>query len=225
MSDSSGFYSRSRTDPLPTQTRKKRRRKPKQERSRETVESILEAAAQVLIREGYDKTSTNKIAQRAGVSIGSLYQYFPSKEAIVLELIDRHIEEMSGVVRARLSEAPHHSIECAVRSIVEALVDAKRVNPRLHAVFIEQVPRLGRLHRVLDLNRTLADLITVALASRPEPIRPKNLSKASFVLVHAVQAVTHALAVERPDYLGPDDADAVVEELTDMVTVYLTGEA
>ena len=61
-----------------------------QDRSRATVDALVEATARILIREGFDKASTNRIAEVAGVSVGSLYQYFPSKEALVAALIDRH---------------------------------------------------------------------------------------------------------------------------------------
>ena len=59
----------------------------------------MEATARILIKEGYDQASTNKIAAVAGVSIGSLYQYFPSKEALVAAVIERHTQELSQVVR------------------------------------------------------------------------------------------------------------------------------
>src|SRR2546423_5851957 len=82
----------------------KPRRSPRQERSRETVEAILEGAAQVFERHGYAKGTTNRIAERAGVSIGSLYQYFPNKGAIVVELSRRHMAEVRGVARPALQE-------------------------------------------------------------------------------------------------------------------------
>ena len=69
------------------------RKSASQQRSRLTVDALLEATARVLMKEGYDRTSTNKIAAVAGVSIGSLYQYFPSKEALVAAVIDRHAAE------------------------------------------------------------------------------------------------------------------------------------
>ena len=67
-----------------------------QERSRATVDALLEATTRVLLKEGYDRASTNRIAEVAGVSIGSLYQYFPSKEALVAAVIDRHQQEISA---------------------------------------------------------------------------------------------------------------------------------
>lgn len=76
-----------------------------QERSRATVEVLIEATARILVREGFDKAGTNRIAEQAGVSIGPLYQYYPSKEALVAAVIDRHNEELMQVVRGALAEA------------------------------------------------------------------------------------------------------------------------
>jgi AcrR family transcriptional regulator len=75
-----------------------------QERAQRTVDAMLTATARILVKEGYDTASTNKIALAAGVSIGSLYQYFPGKEALVAAVIDRHVEEMMGVVRVALAD-------------------------------------------------------------------------------------------------------------------------
>jgi AcrR family transcriptional regulator len=86
-------------------TRKPAKRFPKQERARATVDAILEGAARVLVREGYDRASTNRIAEVAGVNIGSLYQYFPNKDALVASLIDRHLEKVQRLVRGHLLTA------------------------------------------------------------------------------------------------------------------------
>lgn len=75
-----------------------------QQRSRATVDALVEATARILVREGFDKASTNRIAEVAGVSIGSLYQYFPGKEALVVAVIERHQQEIMQTVRGELVE-------------------------------------------------------------------------------------------------------------------------
>ena len=80
------------------------RKWPSQERSRATVDALVEATARILVRESFDKASTNRIAEEAGVSIGSLYQYFPSKEALVAAVIDRHKQELMQVAREALAQ-------------------------------------------------------------------------------------------------------------------------
>lgn len=205
---------------MATRIRTKPRKRPLQERSRETVEAILTAAARVLVKDGYDATTTNKIAARAGVSIGSLYQYFPSKEAIVAALVERHRDAMWAVISGRLERHEGHSIRENVRAILEAVVDAKRMNPKLHRVFVEQVPRIGELQTVFDVNKQIANMVSAILRARPERIRPKDVDLASYIAVHSVLAVTHAVLVERPERL---DDGSLVEELADMLVSYLVG--
>src|SRR5262250_3259025 len=118
------------------------RKSASQERSRSTVDALLEATARILIAEGYDRASTNRIAEVAGVSIGSLYQYFPSKEALVGAVIDRHMEQIGQVVRGVLVKLAASPIEVAAREFVSIAIEAHRVNPRLHAVLAEQIPRV-----------------------------------------------------------------------------------
>src|SRR3982751_2095378 len=75
-----------------------------QERSRATVDALVEATARILVKEGFDKASTNRIADKAGVSVGSLYQYFPSKEALVAAVIERHQGQILKTVRSELAQ-------------------------------------------------------------------------------------------------------------------------
>src|SRR5689334_12776867 len=110
------------------------RKSPRQERSKATVDTILDATARVLVQEGYDRASTNKIALRAGVSVGSLYQYFPSKEALVAALIDRHMEEMNGVFSERMTGLGEKPPEQLVRDVIEGMISAHKVEPKLHTV-------------------------------------------------------------------------------------------
>src|SRR6516165_11432916 len=97
------------------------RKKPRQERSQVTVEAILDATARVLCTIGYDRASTNRIALAAGVSVGSLYQYFPSKEALVAALVERHVEQMTSLVKTKLAEVASDSVPNAVRTMIQAM--------------------------------------------------------------------------------------------------------
>ena len=129
------------------------RKKPRQDRSLATVDAILDATARVLTTTGYDRASTNRIALAAGVSVGSLYQYFPSKEALVAAVIDRHMQEMLQVFRDALVKVAMRPIQVAARELVSVMFDAHRVNPKLHRVLAEQVPRTGRLENIEAIDR------------------------------------------------------------------------
>src|SRR5260221_1671056 len=110
------------------------RKSASQERSRFTVDALLEATARILVKEGFDRASTNRIAEAAGVSIGSLYQYFPSKEALVAALVERHIDEMSRDLLGEMARVAHAPLAGAGRRMVELMFRAHAVDPRLHQV-------------------------------------------------------------------------------------------
>src|SRR5580693_6112323 len=116
------------------------RRQPKQRRARETVDAILDAVVRLLKREGFDAVTTNRIAEVAGVSIGSVYQYFPDKRAIFVALHERHIEEIDRIVQARLVENAGAPLETMIRAMVEAMVDAHKPDPALYALMFSEVP-------------------------------------------------------------------------------------
>ena len=173
------------------------RRAPLQRRSVETVQAILEASAQVFERHGYANGTTNRIAERAGVSIGTLYQYFPNKDAILVALTERHLQEgmrLLGPVMRALAEDPP-PLRTALERIVGALLELHRGQPRLHRVLFEEAPRPPRIRRTLDrvFDEACAAL-TGYLALRPE-IRVADAQLAAQLVVQAIEAITHGLVI------------------------------
>src|SRR5262245_54061331 len=197
------------------------RKSASQERSRLTVNAILEATARVLMKEGYDRASTNKIAAKAGVSIGSLYQYFPSKEALVAAVSERHSHEVLQSVRDALVKVTARPIEEAVRGFVSIAIDAHRINPKLHRVLAEEIPRLGRVESVETINLNAHALIRGYLDAHRDEIDIADLDLAAFICVTVVEALTHAAVLHRPDILTDEKAEKFVEEVTDLVVRYL----
>src|SRR5262249_8923170 len=116
------------------------RKMPRQSRSRETVEAILTATADILVRRGYAALTTNRIAERAGVNIASLYQYFPGKEAIVAELRRRHGAAARGAVRRILAEDATSDLEPTLRRLVAAGMAEHAAAPALHRAFADALP-------------------------------------------------------------------------------------
>jgi AcrR family transcriptional regulator len=194
------------------------RKNPRQQRSVATVDALLEATARILVRQGYDRASTNRIAEAAGVSVGSLYQYFPSKEALVAALIDHHITSMTRLLEAKALELAEAPIDVAISGVIRVMVEAHRIDPRLHQVLVEQVPRLGRLQRIKQLENHSRTLIRAYLEERKDLIRPKNLDLAAFVMAHVVEAITHRAVLHEPALL---ESEALVTETTDLVLRYL----
>ena len=195
-----------------------RRRRPRQERSRATVEAILEAGAQVLVEVGYDRASTNRIAKRAGVSVGTLYQYFPNKEALFAELLDRHTDELMQVIGAKLLAMVGEPLPIATRELVKVMLDAHRVNPELHRVFVETVEQLGLVEQIRDVTSRAATLVRTYLGQRKDELRVPDLDRATFIVVTCVEAITHNAVVSNPEYLADD---SLLDETTELLLRYL----
>src|SRR5262249_32980811 len=151
------------------------RKRAKQDRARTTVEAILTAAAHILVREGFAAASTNRIAERAGVSIGSLYQYFPGKEAIVAALLERHVRQMLDAAERGLERSASGPLRMRAREMVRMMLDAHAVDPALHRVFMEEMPRFGHLQQVLEMERTFEELARRHMEEERAALRPRNL--------------------------------------------------
>jgi AcrR family transcriptional regulator len=197
------------------------RKSASQERSRSTVDALLEATTRILIKEGYDRASTNRIAEVAGVSIGSLYQYFPSKEALVAAVVERHSQELSNVTRNALLKVAARPIEVAAREFVSVAIEAHRVNPKLHGVLAEQIPRVGRLENIEANVRDGYALVRGYLEAHRDEIDVADLDLAAFVVVTVVEALTHAAVLRRPDILADEKAQRFVDDVTRLVVRYL----
>jgi AcrR family transcriptional regulator len=198
------------------------RKSPKQQRSRATVEAILEATARVLVEDGFAKTSTNRIAKVAGVSVGSLYQYFPSKQSLVMALCERHCEQMLtllGEMSLALLDAP---LPLAVRTWVRKMLDVHRVDPALHQALVHLALHMG-LENLQHFDRRGRELVRAYLARRADEILPTDLDLAAFVLVTCVETLTHRFIL---DFEGDDIPwEALEDEICAVVLRYLIGHS
>ncbi len=196
------------------------RKSASQKRSQATVEALLDATARVLTREGYDRASTNRIATTAGVSVGSLYQYFPNKEALVAALVARHNREMLQLLRNALKEVASLDLATAVRELVRASVDAHLVDSALHRVFAEQVPRMGQLAKIEALKGETFVMVRSYLEQRHNEISVRDLDAATSICVTAVEALTHDFVINEPKALD-GDRDRFIGEVTRLIVGYL----
>jgi AcrR family transcriptional regulator len=171
---------------------------------------------------GFRQGQHEPIAEVAGVSVGSLYQYFPSKEALVAALIDRHNQEVMQAVQGELAEAANLPLEQAVRKLVWVAVKAHRIDPKLHEVLAEQIPRVGKLKKIETFNRQNYVLFASYLENHRDEIRAADLGLAAFVCVTSIEALTHTAVLHHK--LASDDAmGALVGETTRLVVGYLKG--
>jgi len=194
------------------------RKRPRQARSQATVDAILSATARVLVRAGYDELTTNAVATQAGVSIGSLYQYFPNKESLVAALIEQHIEQMNAAILAELARVAKLPIAEAARSVIELTIRAHAIEPELHQVLTEQVPRVGRLAKLRELDEISHRVISGLLHARKDELAIGDPDLVGFVLVSAIESIVHRAALLHPHRLRDP---RLVDEATRLVTRYL----
>jgi AcrR family transcriptional regulator len=198
-------------------------RTPRQARSRHTVECVLAAAAQVFAEQGYANTTTNHIAARAGVSIGSLYQYFPSKDALLMALAERHVERAFASVMEEVRAWRDAPVPELLRALVGALVEAHQIEPRLHRVIFEEARLDATFRRRLDeLDARAMAVARELIDQRLAELSVRNPEMASFIVVQVLEGLTHAMVIRHPKVLrAPEFRD----ELARLLEGYLLGAA
>ncbi len=149
------------------------RRQPVQARSRERVEKILDAAVQLLIKEGYDAVKTNAIARQAGVSIGSVYQFFPNRFAIFNALAERYREKIALSLESHLSISANRTWEVALEETLDAMAEMWRTDWAFHSVWlaIQNTAELRdsrEQYRNVLLRETLTRFIRTLLPRAPD---------------------------------------------------------
>jgi len=158
----------------------------------------VEAAARVFQEQGYVGTTTNHIAERAGVSIGSLYQYFPNKEAILAVLLEQHFDEGVAALEAiqrHLAEEPHDLVGM-IRHYVDGIIELHAENPRLHHVLLVEAPRPPHLvTRLWEVEAAAVNTTEVALRKNPE-VRIQDYETAAYLVVQIVETLIHKYIVE-----------------------------
>jgi AcrR family transcriptional regulator len=204
---------------MPHRATKTARKQPRQARSQATVNSVLEATVQVLEREGVDAATTTRIAEVAGVSIGTLYQYFSHRDAIFNALQDREFERALELMQSVLSDgnlarAPRETVAIVVRGLAELYASC----PGLHRLLAIEGLRVAKAERVYAFDMRVVGIIRHFLAATGAPIRRKNVDAAAFVAFQSVRATMLASLLERPPGLGQAD---LVEEIADLVLRYL----
>lgn len=206
---------------MPRKPLTKPRKHASQQRSRATVDALIEATARILVKDGFDKTTTNRIAEKAGVSIGSLYQYFPSKEALVAAVAQRHNQDLMRVVRTALADVAALPLEQAVRRLVAAAIDGHRVDPQLHRVLAEQIPRTGRTANTDVPIQQAHALFGAYLEAHRGELRQVDLALATFVCVTSIEALTHTAVLDYSERASDEAFEALVDEATRLIVRYL----
>jgi len=193
------------------------RKRPRQGRSKTTVEAIVEATARILSKEGYAAATTRRVADVAGVGIGSLYQYFPSRDALIAAVLERpldRIAQATGAVFERHKDAPP---AVTLRAFAGMLIEAHAVDPGLQKVLAEHAPRLQELGLLRTLEQRMGEHITAYWNGRG-PTLPFDMERALFVLNKCCAELIRAAALEHPDWLRDG---RLTEDLYRLIVGYL----
>ncbi len=187
------------------------------------MEAIVQAATQVFERHGYAAGTTNRIAERAGVSIGTLYQYFPNKDAILLVLLEEHLEQGQAALTplmAELTRRPVH-VRTALRRVMQALFELHRHQPNLHRVLFEEAPRPREIRVRLDAAFDWATLSLAGYLDRRAEVTVPDTTLAAQLVIQTLEAVTHGLVIHPRADVSPS---LYTEAATTMLVRYLTAK-
>lgn len=191
------------------------RKQPRQARAADTRRRVLEAAAQVFSKYGYAAGTTNRIAAAADMSIGSLYQYFPNKDAILAALTEAHIDAGTALLAQRLRDGLPESLPDVLRVFVRATIDAHRADPALHRVLFEEAPRSpALLARLREIEAHGVAGVTELLRSHPE-VRVADPEFAARLAIATVESLVHRLIA------APVGTAQLEDELVRLLTGYL----
>jgi len=195
------------------------RKEPRQDRARATVEAILEAAAQVLVAEGHARLNTTKVARRAGVSVGTLYQYFADKDTLIRKLFERHTETVLAAMREAAASTVGSHLQTRIRVALKALLAAKAAEGILGAVLLTTVLELDGCHAAMSEGLAYSrNLLASILEEHRHEIDIEDASLAASTMVAAVDGVINAWLFDGSLHL---DAPKLQEELMRLTLGYL----
>lgn len=181
------------------------------------VERIIASGREVLLKDGYDAFSTNRIADRAGISPGSLYQYFPHKDAIIDAVVERYADDLAEQVAAALGDRLGAVGPRMIRDTVDALLSALEKDVGLLRVSMEELPAARHRDRLLALERRVRELCVAYLAARPDLLRSPDHATSAWLLVLTAETLTVRYVLDAPDI----PREVFLDEVTTLCQRYL----
>ncbi|MGC4939082.1 TetR/AcrR family transcriptional regulator [Kribbella sp. DT2] len=176
------------------------------------MEVILEAAAQLFQRHGYASATTNKIAERAGVSVGSLYQYFPNKDALLLALAEQHLDAAARIFAATFAEFTDEDLPAVLRVLVARVAELHTDRPELHRLLFDQAPRTPELVAAFRrTEREIADRLADQL--RRLGVGGSSPELTALLVVQGIEAQIHGAMLDPPSGRTPAEVVVAVEHL------------
>lgn len=198
--------------------RVKPKKTPSQKRSELTVNSILEAATYILLKDGLKSFTTNKIAEKAGVNIASLYQYFPNKESILVALHKRHVDKLkNNTSKVIIDDLAKKDLPYILNFLVDETIREHRTDPEIHHVLSTQASSMI-LERDLNWDSEMEKVFEQLISSKLK--KPNRKKFAPFFIRTILHALVHDAIERHPEYL---DDPAFAKELRELFESYLCG--
>lgn len=144
------------------------RKMPTQERATVTVQAICEATIQILLSQKAERLTTTRVAYRAGVSVGTLYQYFPNKQSLLFAVLEDHLERVADAVEDACERARHNSLKQMIKEIVEAYVDIKIDRADISVALYKIAPDVGGALLIKRITQRMRRAIESMLVTAPE---------------------------------------------------------
>jgi AcrR family transcriptional regulator len=197
----------------------KARKAPKQLRSKETLDAIFEATLQVLERQERDEPSVQSIADRAGVSVGSLYQYFPSKQALARALIRFHLERRMEALDQEVAAVAGLSGPEAAARLVSGLIGSVSIRRKVEHAILRSFCRVGDLLTLTELDDRMNATVEKFVRGLGDQVRPVDPKIAAFLISNTLRTAVLLSVLQQPDRL---EDPAFERELVHLVVRYLT---
>jgi AcrR family transcriptional regulator len=150
------------------------RKTPVQTRAAVTVEAISEATIQVLLKKGLARLTTTRVAERAGVSVGTLYQYYPNKQALLFAVLADHLDAVSSAVEAACDNARHQPLADMIKTVVEAFVDAKMTRIDVSVALYQFASNVGGPALVKRVGQRSRKALAAVLQTAPDLASPPD---------------------------------------------------
>ena len=179
---------------------------------------LLQATELTVARHGFHAATTNRIAEAAGVSIGTLYHYFPTKEALVEAVVHRMWASELEALQAHVGLLATAPLDEAVRAIVSALVAVVGARRELYRRWYAEAPHLGELRVGLDMSDVAVGVVRAALEKRRAEVRPADVGFATDLVIKTALAVVRTAARDYPEQIA---SGALAAELGEMLAGYL----
>ncbi|WP_448140325.1 TetR/AcrR family transcriptional regulator [Sphingopyxis fribergensis] len=197
------------------------RKLPRQARSQATVSVILDATAHILTTHPPEEFNTNVIARKAGVSVGSIYQYFPNKEALLRALHDRHSTEMADAIELVGAATGGADLHTDLRRLIRAAFAAHEADPALHKMLDQHVTLTRADH---PGGERIHQMVGTLLDRHRDEITHGDLARVTWMTMRMTEALVHAAVLDQPpEFASPTVEEDIVVALHSFLTAQVPG--